>query len=121
MPDAHFLGFHARERDARGSFRWSSPAGLVRLPVAPGTYDVRLVVESPPGDRGIALFWNGRRVSVRGHEELAFRLRPCDFREGGEQHLAAVSAPFVPREAGLEDPRALGLAFRRIGFVRGTE
>lgn len=118
MDDAHFLGFHAREADARGSFRWSGPAGLVRLHLLAGDYRVRLTASSPPGERRVRLFFNGRRVPFAaepGEPWLAtFRLERRFFHGDGEQHLGVVCAPFVPRAAGLSDPRVLGMAFRAI-------
>ncbi len=120
MDDTHFLGFHAREVDPGGPFRWSGPAGLVRLPVEPGRYQVTLSGFSPPGDRHLRLFFNGRPSAFREEPgeagRLSFRVDSASCRPDGEQHLGLVAAPFVPRDAGLDDPRPLGLALRGIRF-----
>jgi Glycosyl transferase family 2 len=125
MDDAHFLGFHAREADDRGPFRWSGPVGLLRLPLAVGDYEGRLTASSAPGERPFALFFNGRRVrfEVEPGETLRFTfpLERRAFNADGEQHLSIVCAPFVPRDAGLSDPRALGLAFRTLLLVPLSE
>ena len=120
MDDVHFLGFHAREADTRGSFRWSSTAGLVRLHLRSGDYQVRLTASSPPGERSVRLFFNGRRVSFAGEPgepwRATFRLERRHFRRGREQHLGVVCAPYVPSRAGFSDPRVLGLALRTLRF-----
>ncbi len=122
MDDVHFLGFHAREADARGSFRWSRPAGLVRLHLKRGDYEVRLTASSPPGERAVRLFFNGRRVPFTAEPgepwQATFRLERRHFHRGGEQHLGVVCAPFVPSTAGSSDPRVLGLALRALHFDR---
>jgi hypothetical protein len=120
MDDAHFLGFHAREVDHDGPFRWSRPAGLVRLPVEPGRYLVTVSGFSPPGQRHLRLYFNGRPAPFREEPgeagRLSFQVDRPRFRPGGEQHLGLVAAPYVPRDAGLDDPRPLGLAMRAIRF-----
>lgn len=120
MDDAHFLGFHAREADTRGSFRWSGPAGLVRLHLRSGDYRVRITASSPPGERRVRIFFNGRGVPFTAEPgepwRATFGLDRRLFRGDGEQHLGVVCAPFLPSSAGLSDPRVLGLALRSVRF-----
>jgi hypothetical protein len=116
--DTDFVGFHAREADALGSFRWSEPAALWRLALAPGDYVGTLRVSVPPFDPGLRLLLNGRARAGRATPEgVEITLPRHCMREGGEQHLVLLSAPFRPARAGSTDGRTLGVAVRGLDLV----
>ena len=69
--DTDFVGFHFRERDEAGSFRWTEPAALWRLALSRGDYRARLRVSLPPRDPRLRLYLNGHAVPSRGRGRLA--------------------------------------------------
>jgi len=116
-PDS-LMGFHGRERDREGSFRWTGPFGLVRLSLPRGTYRLAAHLMRHPGERDLGLLWNGEPVRLEDDDASGERWRArIVVREDGEQHLAILAAPFSPRSAGLEDERTLGVAIRRLSFA----
>jgi hypothetical protein len=119
--DTDFVGFHSRERDEAGDFRWTEPAALWRLALAPGHYRARLRLSLPPSDPRLHLYLNGRAVrsAIEGGsgDTLVFTLPRQTLRAGGEQHLVLVTAAFRPRDLGSTDGRTLGVAVRSLEFA----
>lgn len=120
-PDTDFIGFHSRESDDGGAFRWTEPAALWRLALARGDYRACLRLSLPPGGLQPRLRLNGRAVRAeaggRSGDTLAFDVPRELLREGGEQHLVLLSAPFRPRELGSTDGRTLGVAVRSLDLA----
>jgi len=128
MGDTDFVGFHGRETDAEGSFRWSSPAALWRLALSPRDYRAILSVSPPPADPHLRLYFNGHPVRAASNgaspRDVVFDLERRMFRAGGEQHLAILCSPFRPCSLGSTDGRTLGIAVRGLavrarGVARG--
>ena len=121
MGAEHFLGFHGRERDATGSFRWSTPAALARVALPRGTYRLNLRLMLPPGDGHFSLRLNGRSLPLedvdgpRGDAAASTSLLVVP--RTGEQQLVVLATPFEPRREGLDDDRILGIAVRRLTFA----
>jgi hypothetical protein len=119
-PDTDFVGFHARETDAVGTFRWTEPAALWRLALVPDDYRARLHLSLPPQDSRLRLSLNGhalRPVAEGSPETLAFGVPRAMLRLGGEQHLVLLSLPFRPQLLGRGDARTLGIAVRSLDLV----
>jgi len=122
-PDTDFVGFHSREKDAEGTFRWTEPAALWRLALSPGDYRARLRLSLPPQDPRLRLSLNGhalRPAAAGSPEALAFEIPRAMLRAGGEQRLVLLSAPFRPRRLGSADARTLGIAVRFLDLVPAT-
>jgi hypothetical protein len=119
--DTDFVGFHRRERDERGVFRWTEPAALWRLALSQGDYRACLRLSLPPSDPGLRLYLNGRAVRLEPEhpagDTLAFAVPRGLLRESGEQHLVLLSAPFRPSALGSMDGRTLGVAVRSLAFA----
>jgi len=119
--DTDFVGFHPRESDERGVFRWTEPAALWRLALPRADYRACLRLSLPPSDPGLRLYLNGRAVRPQpehaASDTLAFAVPRGLLRERGEQHLVLLSAPFRPRELGSTDGRTLGVAVRSLALA----
>ena len=119
-PDTDFVGFHSREEDAEGTFRWTEPAALWRLALSPGDYRARLRLSLPPQDPRLRLSLNGhalRPAAGGSPETLAFGVSRAMLRPGGEQHLVLLSLPFRPQLLGSTDARTLGITVRFLDLV----
>jgi hypothetical protein len=118
MAEDHFVGFHGRERDADGSFRWSSPAALLRFAAPPSDYRAVLRLLRPPAEPRLRLFLNGRRLETPADTSgtVTFAVDRRALRRGGEQHLVFLCAPFHPRDVGIADDRVLGVAVRSFAL-----
>ncbi|MGH7790605.1 MAG: glycosyltransferase family 2 protein, partial [Candidatus Binatia bacterium] len=121
LPDGALAGFHAREVWGTERTRWSQAVALVRLRLAPGHYTLRLDLaapEAPWASRALRVFFNRRAfdLTLQGAQRtwVAVQVAPADFAAGAEQHLILVCAPFVPRDHGQVDDRALGVALFSI-------
>ena len=119
IPDGSLAGFHEREDWGEESCRWSSPIALARLRVSAGGYRVRMRAHSPwpPEQRGLRLFWNGRRIPASGvaqtEDGIEFETPPGTSRREGTQTLGIVCRPYLPGRSGLPDTRRLGLLLFR--------
>ena len=116
-----FVGFHPRESDDRGIFRWTEPAALWRLALPRADYRACLRLSLPPSDPELRLYLNGRAIHGEpggpAADTLAFAVPRDLLREGGEQHLVLLSAPFRPSERGSMDGRTLGVAVRSLALA----
>jgi hypothetical protein len=114
--ETDFVGFHCRESDEAGPFRWTQPAALWRLALPRGDYRARLRLSLPPDDPELRLSLNGRAVAPVPEcpcgDTVSFAIPPELLREGDEQRLGLLSAPYRPRERGSTDGRTLGVAVR---------
>jgi hypothetical protein len=119
MAEGHFLGFHGSERDAEGSFRWSSPAAVMRFAAPPADYRAVLHLMRPPAETHLRLVLNGHPLDTRADGPGSLVTFSADrrwLRGDGEQHLVVLCAPFRPRDHGLADDRVLGVALRALAF-----
>jgi hypothetical protein len=105
-------GFHPREQDVQGTFRWTRDSSYIRLPgmaVRPILLTLRLIAVSAEvaqrGPQEVELWANGARAArlpVRPQGAIYRILLPPA--PGGDQQLELRSATFVP----TGDERAIG-------------
>jgi glycosyl transferase family 2 len=113
------IGLHNLE-DIEGEppFRWTAPLALLRVAVpGPGRQQARLrlwpfqrPVDARPADPRVAV--DNRRIPIRVSDEtIEFEIDP------GEHWIALATNPLNPLRHGVDDPRALGLPVRSLGFA----
>jgi hypothetical protein len=123
MGDDELVGFHDRERREALDFRWSTPACVLRLALAPGDWDAAIVTGGLRGDladAGLVVRFNDATVPARElrleGDEIRFPLRRAAFAPGREQRLTLACAP-VAVPPGSEERRRLGLPVSALRFT----
>ena len=112
------IGLHDLENiDGEARFRWTAPLALLRVVVpGPGRRRARLElrpferpVDARPADPRVAV--DNRRVPILlSDEAIEFEIGP------GGHWIALACNPLRPQQHGVDDPRALGLPVRTLGF-----
>jgi hypothetical protein len=122
LGEDEMLGFHAIEHDARGPFRWTTPAAGLRVALAPGEWEVRIDtggLRPDLRDASPVLGLNATPVPARDLRieggEIRFPIGRDAFVPGAEQRLWWACGP-VRRARGDGEWRRLGLPFRSLRF-----
>jgi hypothetical protein len=118
-------GFHRPERDSEGSWRWSKPRALVRLPgIKEGVEHPSLIVKAaelrPPSFRHHPEFlFNGEKVAAEKRKEtegvVSYVLTDLSWLRGRSNELEIIVEAFNPKnDTGSNDERNLGIGVRGI-------
>ena len=118
VPEAWLSGFHLVEAVDGARFRWSGPVAGVKLPLAPGDRQLRLITRGLRHRPRLRAFFNGHRLAIHDcqaeHGEIRLAISARHLRPGPFQYLVLLTQPLRPWLEGVPDRRELGIPLFEI-------
>lgn len=124
VEEDRLVGFYEPESWNGQEFRWSEPAALLEVSIAPGSYEVTLGVLTGGRVRRDAqptVFFDGHKTRAYSADvsgrSVSFRVDPSMFDSAAAlHHLVVVSPPRRPTWYGSSGARLLGLPLHTVEF-----